>query len=453
MVSSPRSIPFGLAALAVLMLCGVVRFFPPDGRERADFAQFLGTFHLLVIHFPIAFLLLALLFEVVTLGEKRASLPLRLSTEFVLALATLAVITSAWLGWLLAWSGAYQGDLVRNHMWGGTSLAMASLVCLWSFGWNRRFAMAALIATVGLMTWTSHEGGKLTHGSGYLTDRMPSPLRSLLGVSAGKVDIGVDPASFYAIRVHPIFADKCLFCHSADKHKGGLRLDSYQDVMRGGKAGKAIQPGDIHKSDLFRRITLPPDNKDFMPAEGKPALTADEIKILELWIGAGAPVQVNQKALAGLLALRPVVGPQPKVADYRPQLKKMAALEASLSIRLIPRSQDPTDGLILRTVNSPQSCTDQTLAQLSPVSNLIVDAELARTKVTDAAMTTLAKNFPNLRSLDLSSTNVTSAGVKEIAHLDKLESLNLTATKVDAKDVAALRSNPNLKKLYLFETH
>src|ERR1700730_4606909 len=152
MVSSPRSIPFGLAALAVLMLCGVVRFFPPDGREHPDFAQFLGTFHLLVIHFPIAFLLLALLFDVVTLGEKRASLPLRHSTDFVLALATLAVITSAWLGWLLAWSGGYQGDLVRNHMWSGTSLAMASLVCLWSFSWNRRFAMAALIATIGLMT-------------------------------------------------------------------------------------------------------------------------------------------------------------------------------------------------------------------------------------------------------------------------------------------------------------
>jgi hypothetical protein len=82
-----------------------------------------------------------------------------------------------------------------------------------------------------------------------------------------------------------------------------------------------------------------------------------------------------------------------------------------------------------------------------------VDAELARTKVSDRGLLTLAKSFPNLRFLDLSYTAVTTAGIKEIARLDKLESLNLTATKVDARDVAELRSKPNLRKLYLFETH
>ena len=310
-----------------------------------------------------------------------------------------------------------------------------------------------LLATVGLMAWTSHQGGKLTHGSNFLIERMPIPMRSLLRVSAGDESIGVDPASFYAVRVHPIFADKCLSCHSSDKHKGELRLDSYQNVMRGGKDGKVIKPGDAHKSELFRRITLPSDNKYFMPAEGKPPLTADQIKVLELWINAGARIEVDAKSLAGLPGLRPASAPEPKIADYRPQWKTIAALETSLGIRLVPRSQDPTTGLILRTVNSPDSCTDDTLAKLAPVANFIVDAELARTKVTDKGMTVLAKNFTNLRFLDLSYTGVTSAGVNEIARLDKLESLNLTDTKVDANSTAELRSKPSLKKLYLFESH
>jgi hypothetical protein len=101
----------------------------------------------------------------------------------------------------------------------------------------------ALLATVGLMSWTSHQGGKLTPGTDYLTEHMPTAMRSVLGVTVGRVDSGVDPASFYATRVHPIFVDRCLLCHSSEKHKGGLRLDSYQNVMRGGKDGKVIQPG------------------------------------------------------------------------------------------------------------------------------------------------------------------------------------------------------------------
>jgi hypothetical protein len=451
MLTRPRSILLGVASLATFCLLGLVRFLPPDGREHAELAQFLGRFHLLVIHIPIAFLLLALLFEFAALDERRAAV--RHSAEFVLGLATFAVIAAAWFGWLLAWSGGYEGELINHHMWGGASLAIASLVCSWSFGWNRRFSILALLATVGLMSWTSHQGGKLTHGNDYLTEHMPTPMRGLLGITLGTQGAGVDPASFYATRVHPIFADKCLTCHNADKRKGGLRLDSYQNAMRGGKDGKVIQAGDIHKSELFRRITLPSDSKDFMPAEGKPALTRDETKTLELWITAGAPIQVDEKSLAGLPALRSIAAAEPKVADYRPQLKTIAALETSLGIRLVPRSQDPTNGLILRTVGSPGTCTDETLAQLGAVSGLIVDAELARTKVTDHGMPILAKTFPNLRFLDLSYTSVTATGVKEIARLGKLESLNLTATKVDANAVAELRSKPNLKRLYLFETH
>jgi hypothetical protein len=50
----------GFLALApILLLFGLLILFPPDGVERAEWAQFIGRFHLLTIHFPIALILLA----------------------------------------------------------------------------------------------------------------------------------------------------------------------------------------------------------------------------------------------------------------------------------------------------------------------------------------------------------------------------------------------------------
>src|SRR5580658_5653086 len=141
--------------------------------------------------------------------------------------------------------------------------------------------------------------------------------------------------------------------------------------------------------------------------------------------------------------------PQPRV--NRPQLPLITSLEHELGVRLVPRSRKPEDGLILRTVSAPERCDDAAIARLKVIGMLIVDAELARTKVTDAGLKTLA-TFSNLRAVDLAHTAVTSAGVPVLARLSRLESLNLTATVVDDAGVAALRHKQTLKRLYLFET-
>ncbi len=437
----------GFGAVPVLLLFTLLVFSPPDGNQRAQLAQFVGRFHPLAIHLPIALLLLVPVLEAAVLFRKRREL--EQSVAFVLGLAAIAAITSALLGWLLAWSGGYQGSLVTRHMWGGVSLAGASLLCWGFYGWNRRIYAMVLLATLSLLIWTSDQGGKLTHGAAFLTERMPGPLGQWLGAKA-KLD--VDPTSFYAVRVQPIFIEKCVLCHNADKFKGSLRLDSYSGLMHGGKDGLVIHPGETGKSELFRRITLPPGSKDAMPAEGKPALTAGEIKVIEVWIAAGATPNIPETALAGLPLPGKHPASAPLTADYHPQLKTIAALETSLGIRLVPRSQNPTDGLILRTASAPTSCDDATLQQLAPVADLIVDAELARTEVSDKGLPSIAA-FSNLRYLDLSHTAVTSAGVKNLIKLEKLESLNLTETKVTQEGVAELRSKPSLKRIYLFDGH
>lgn len=188
-----------------------------------------------------------------------------------------------------------------------------------------------------------------------------------------------------------------------------------------------------------------------MPAEGKPALTEAEIHLLQVWIAAGATPQIPEAAMQQLPALaKPSDIYEPLTADYRAQSKTIMQLESLLGVRLVPRSQIPTDGLILRTASAPDRCTDATLQQLAPVAQFIVDAELARTKVTDKGLSQLAA-FSNLRFLDLSHTAVTSAGMNDLAKLPKLESLNLTETKVKSEGVAALKDKPGLKHIYLFE--
>ena len=438
----------GIGTAAIVPLFILLIYAPPDGQQRVELVQFFGRFHPLAVHIPIALLLLVPLLEGAALVRERW--PLRESAGFVLGLATVAAIASAWLGWLLAWSGGYEGPLVTRHMWGGVSLAAASFACWFFHQWKRSAYGIALLATVALLIWTSDQGGKLTHGETFLTERSPEPLRRWLGEEK---PTAVDPTSFYAIRVQPIFEDKCVLCHNAGKFKGKLRLDSYEHVMRGGKDGPVIHPGEPGKSELFRRVTLPPDNKDFMPAEGKPALSAAEKKIIEVWIAGGATTQIAEAAMQGL----PPSGEEntvskPLTADYRPQTRTIEALEASLGVRLVPRSQNPTDGLILRTVSAPEHCNDATLAQLAPIATLIVDAELARTKVTDKGTPAIA-TFSNLRFLDLSHTAVTSAGVKELMRLEKLESLNLTETRVTRDGLAGLQTKPGLKRIYVFETH
>ena len=443
-----RAWMLGVGIATIFPLLILVAYAPPDGGQRADLAQFLGRFHPLAVHIPIALLLLVLVLECAALAGQQGHL--RQSARFVLGLATVAAIASAWLGWILAWSGGYEGPLVTRHMWGGVSLAYASLSCWALYGWKRGVYLVVLIATVGLLIWTSDQGGKLTHGDAFLTEHSPEPLRRWLGYERPPA---VDPTSFYAMRVQPIFEEKCVLCHNAGKFKGKLRLDSYEHVMRGGKDGLVIHAGEPTKSELFRRITLPPDNKDFMPAEQKPALSAAETKIIEVWITAGATTDIADTAIQGLPpSPEEKTVSTPLTADYRPQLKTIANLESSLGVRLIPRSQNPTDGLILRTVTAPGRCNDTTLAQLAPVANLIVDAELARTQVTDKGMQSVA-NFSNLRFLDLSHTAVTSAGVKELMKLEKVERVNLTQTRVTRNGVAELQAKPGLQRLYLTETH
>jgi hypothetical protein len=50
--------------------------------------------------------------------------------------------------------------------------------------------------------------------------------------------------------IQPLFEASCVRCHGEDRPKGGLRLNSLEGVLNGGKDGKVVAPGDSAKSLL-----------------------------------------------------------------------------------------------------------------------------------------------------------------------------------------------------------
>jgi mono/diheme cytochrome c family protein len=89
---------------------------------------------------------------------------------------------------------------------------------------------------------------------------------------------------FFETKVRPVLAANCYDCHSAEQF-GGLRVDSREALLKGGKSGPAIVPNDPDKSLLIRAVRQTGTLK--MPKGG--TLKPDEVDALVEWVRAGAP--------------------------------------------------------------------------------------------------------------------------------------------------------------------
>jgi uncharacterized membrane protein/mono/diheme cytochrome c family protein len=425
-----------------------------DGHPHADWQQFLGRFHPLTVHIPIGLLVLLPLLELG--GIFRPAL--REAAASVLALAFLGCLLALTCGLLLAHGGGQTGTLVSHHMAGGIALTITVLLALLTRpAWAPRgsagpaaLAYPFLLTTALLiLTWTAHQGGSLTHGSSYLTQYMPPALKRLVptGLSGAS---GADPNSFYAQHINPILDANCVSCHGEGKISGGLRLDSYDRLMRGGQNGAVVVAGNPDASILLKRVMLPASDKLFMPAEGRPPLKPDEIAIIKAWIQQGA--SPTAQSLNGV-ALREKSHDAPiePVGDYSALLPQIRQLAAGQGAKLQQISAKPSDGLALLTVDASSSFSDAQLAELKEFAPYIVEADLARTALTDAGLDTL-KQFTHLRVLHLEGTHITDAGLAQLKPLTQLTYLNLSGTPVTAPAVAPLRAMPHLAHLYLFNT-
>jgi hypothetical protein len=89
----------------------------------------------------------------------------------------------------------------------------------------------------------------------------------------------------FAREVAPLLYRWCVRCHGAHQPRGGLRLDSYLGVMRGGDTAPALTPGDPEGSLIVAKI----ERRDRPAMPPRRTLPAPFIVRLRAWIAAGAP--------------------------------------------------------------------------------------------------------------------------------------------------------------------
>ena len=90
----------------------------------------------------------------------------------------------------------------------------------------------------------------------------------------------------YQQDIKPLLEARCGECHNGTKRKGGLALETYADILDGGKDGPIVQPGHSADSMLLERLTGAGDEEP--DAEGRCRRCAPaEIALIARWIDEG----------------------------------------------------------------------------------------------------------------------------------------------------------------------
>ncbi|MBX3393025.1 MAG: DUF1553 domain-containing protein [Phycisphaeraceae bacterium] len=262
-----------------------------------------GAFHPMVVHFPIALLVVAVIFEFARRrgGEHRPG-----PTAFAcLCLGAAGALLAALLGWSSAQSANYGGSAAWTlgvHRWAGIAAAVLAAVAVLAAtiarGLNgpRLFNVyrVSLLACVLAVTVAGHHGGTLVHGEGVVRDALAiarghsPPRASTRTLNAQQRPGDETPGDTYATRIEPIFVTRCYQCHTGASPEAGFRLATREQALTPGVSGKpTIVPGDASASLLYQLVSAT-DHDRRMPPKGSP-LSREQVSDIAAWINAGAP--------------------------------------------------------------------------------------------------------------------------------------------------------------------
>lgn len=105
--------------------------------------------------------------------------------------------------------------------------------------------------------------------------------------------------------IRPILSENCFYCHGQDanKRQADLRLDQRDAAI----TAKAIVPGDVAMSSLIQRILSDDPEQMMPPPKSNRRLTAEQKKILQNWVTAGAVYQNHWAFVAPTKPAEPAV--------------------------------------------------------------------------------------------------------------------------------------------------
>jgi len=439
-----------VAAAGVTALATVL---PLDGAERPLWRA-VGRLHPVLVHFPVALLLVVPLLE--WGGRRRPEW--RSAAGLLLGLGTVGAYVAVLAGLALAAADGHAGAGVQRHLWGGVAVALvATAAWLARSARRKRLYGLTLAGTVGVLGWAAHQGGNLTHGEYYLTEGLPANVRRALRLPEPPVPETYAADTVYGAAVHPVLERYCFSCHGPAKQKGSYRMDTFAALLAGGQSGlAAIEPGQADRGELLRRLALPVSDKKAMPPQGQPRPKEAELKLLRWWIAQGArrgqtlaEAAVDPEFAALLAAARPADAPAielPKVGDFTAHREEFARLAKELDVILTPVSKRPGDGLWLKP-RQPTAFDPAALARLAPLAPFVVELDLGGTRIDDTGLAVLA-GWRALERLGLERTAVTGSGLGTLAELPRLERLNLSGSALTDAGLSTLVKLRPLRRLY-----
>lgn len=286
-----------------MLLINFSAFAQPEASEETNFWlwQFIGRLHPMIVHFPIALIVVAGLMELFTFGKFNSKI-----RPGILVLASIGAVSAAIaaiMGWLLATNEGTTGELLDLHQWLGIWTAGLSLLTLFFLNQIRSNPTPAqikayrfiLFLTVISVSVAGHFGASLTHGKDFLTEVLPSTIeaeseieKTPINLAAYSTELTPDKEMKLIGEVRMVLAHNCYKCHSGAKIEGELRLDEKEYVFAGGENGQVLIPGNPGESEIIRRINLRKNHDDVMPSKGK-LLSKEEKELIALWIEKGAP--------------------------------------------------------------------------------------------------------------------------------------------------------------------
>lgn len=429
----------------------------------SDFLLFLGRFHVVALHLPIGMVLLTAIVHWLSRGTKNNVLQQVL--PLLWGCTALSALVTVILGLLHFGEGGFTGPSASAHRFWGISFALGAQVVWFLSVFNvaiyRQWGGWLTLLLLVTVTVTGHHGGNLTHGSTYLVEYAPQPVRNLVGLEERRpVVADILQADPWHDIVSPMLQSRCSNCHNPDKQRGQLDISSLDALLVGGESGAVVLSGNAAGSELYKRITLPESHENFMPAEGKTPLTDDQVAILGWWIDAGLPAETTLASVSvdestmSLLAVEVGLAPAPvtSVASSYPPVSQALIDQMVASGWLVRQVSQESKGLIVSINAIGQPVSRDMLGLLAEASGSIVELNLASTGMNDDLLA-MIPDMPELESLNLSNNGVTDAGLAVVSGFSKLETLNLygnpAITDAGLEVLAGLES---LETVYLWGT-
>ena len=145
----------------------------------------------------------------------------------------------------------------------------------------------------------------------------------------------------------PILLRHCTICHNHRRHEGDLDLTTKASMLKGGKSGPALLPGEPEKSRILQRILA----KEMPPLgvfdAGVTRPPEPDVEKLKQWIAQGAPEKEIRPDVAE-------TGPDPLVSDQDRQFwafQPPRPVEVP-AVRHDDRIRNPIDAFILQKLEA-----------------------------------------------------------------------------------------------------